>query len=371
MSKKFKNDFHGVYQFKNKINGKIYVGSSATVLAREHRHYMNLMSTTRDHHTVHLQRAWDEYGSGAFEHSVLEVVPFREIKTAADKSELAKLLETREQIYIDLTKCYLPEFGYNMNPKAGLSCIGIKRTDEFKEKIRQANLGRKESDETRRIKSLVATGNPNYSRPQIKGGLNILAIKILQYSKAGNFMREWDSVSDAAMHYKLKTHSNIVTCCALNINTAHGFIWRYYINDYPLVIESARKRGELFKERHGVSSDNHDKIMEKREDTSMKKHGVKHHMQLDSHKRTGSDNTATHKDVREKIGKTVSETKFKTMMEKLPGYDFVSIDGLNLTFDHIVCDHKFIISRQQLSIRTRKRVEVCMICNPLKTNQYK
>src|SRR3972149_5949644 len=220
--KKFKDDFPGVYQFRNIINEKVYVGASMTVLARKYRHLFDLRSKTHDHHTIHFQRAWDEYGENNFIFSVLEIVPFKILENSEDKKELSKILETKEQYYMDLTKCYDPKFGYNIAPKAGGSSAGIVRTEEFKEKIRQANLGRKESDETRLKKSIATIGIDNLNGKHPKGEDSVLSVKILQYDLNGHFMKVWESISDAVRHYNLSTHSNIVTCCNDELNAWTG-----------------------------------------------------------------------------------------------------------------------------------------------------
>ena len=55
----------GVYQIRNKKNGKLYVGSSVQVERRLDRHRSDLEKGR--HRCIHLQRAWDKYGSDSFE----------------------------------------------------------------------------------------------------------------------------------------------------------------------------------------------------------------------------------------------------------------------------------------------------------------
>lgn len=50
--------------------------------------------------------------------------------------------------------------------------------------------------------------------------------KVLQYDKAGNLIKEWGSMTDAANYYNLK-HSNIYNCCKGKQKTAGGYIWKY------------------------------------------------------------------------------------------------------------------------------------------------
>ena len=60
----------GVYMIKNKINGKFYIGSSVDITYRWARHKRQLRNG--NHHSIHLQRAWDKYGEENFEFKVIE-----------------------------------------------------------------------------------------------------------------------------------------------------------------------------------------------------------------------------------------------------------------------------------------------------------
>lgn len=47
-----------------------------------------------------------------------------------------------------------------------------------------------------------------------------------QYNKNGEFIRQWESASEAGR--KLGIHSNqIGSCCTLRLDSAGGFVWRY------------------------------------------------------------------------------------------------------------------------------------------------
>lgn len=119
----------GVYQILNKANGKRYIGSTVNFQKRKTDHFQRLKRGM--HHNDYLQNAWNLYGAKSFAFEVLEYV-----------SNLDQLIE-REQHYID---CLCPE--YNLSPTAG-SQLGIKRTEETKQKMRQANIGKKLSEETK------------------------------------------------------------------------------------------------------------------------------------------------------------------------------------------------------------------------------
>lgn len=53
---------------------------------------------------------------------------------------------------------------------------------------------------------------------------------IIQYDLEGNFIREWDCITDARKHYK----GNIDSVLSKVTNTSCGFIWRYKNDPLPL-----------------------------------------------------------------------------------------------------------------------------------------
>lgn len=60
-----------------------------------------------------------------------------------------------------------------------------------------------------------------------KGGANKRAIKVDQYDLNNNLIKQWDCISDIIRFFKLKTGSNIISCCKGRLNTAYGYIWKY------------------------------------------------------------------------------------------------------------------------------------------------
>lgn len=142
----------------NKQNYHMYVGSAADLRQRWMNHQNRLNRNT--HHSPILQRAWDKYGSSAFEFSVIEYVETDE-------------LIPKEQYYFDILG---PE--YNVCKTAGKnSRLGMKHSEETKrkqslslqgkrhskkriDKMRASLTGKKHSAETRLKMSLAAKGKP-------------------------------------------------------------------------------------------------------------------------------------------------------------------------------------------------------------------
>lgn len=128
----------GIYQIKNHLDGKRYVGSAVSFQKRWQNHLSALRRGQHDNH--HLQHAFDKYGKSAFIFSVLERVE--------DTSQLIP----REQHHIDMLN---PE--YNISPIAG-STLGRRHSLETRRKISEATKGRFFSEETRRKLSEALMG---------------------------------------------------------------------------------------------------------------------------------------------------------------------------------------------------------------------
>jgi len=111
----------GVYCIRNTVNGKVYVGSAARDF--EHRFGQHKGALRYgNHHTSHLQSAWNKYGEVAFEFVVLE-------RCQPD------LCLDREQYWIDRLHATDSQFGYNSVPATGRQ-IGSVNSPETREKIR-------------------------------------------------------------------------------------------------------------------------------------------------------------------------------------------------------------------------------------------
>lgn len=149
-----------VYQIRNLMNGKRYVGSTTNLRDRWGLHKRQLR--TGKHHSKHLQRAWGAYGAGTF---VFEVL---------DKPSIQGLLIPIEQWYIDFFGVCDPAFGYNTVPLAG-SNAGRRMSEEAKAKISASLKGRKFSEEHRR-KISEASSKHRHSRAT-KAKLRVIALR--------------------------------------------------------------------------------------------------------------------------------------------------------------------------------------------------
>lgn len=200
----------GIYCIENIVNGKKYVGSSINVYKRRNRHFSELKNLK--HKNVKLQRSYNKHGKENFNFYVLELV------------ENKNLLIEKEQFFIDKVK---PE--YNINLIAN-SSLGVKRSEETKEKIRQANLGLKHPDWRNKLKSEAQGGNNHWaknkkfsdetklkmSESQKKlcenGYVSPISKEVIELNTNNEIINEWSSASKAGKHYNVnyKTIINII-----------------------------------------------------------------------------------------------------------------------------------------------------------------
>ena len=116
----------GIYQIRNRINDKIYIGSSVDIRKRWFYHKRDLKNNNHD--SRHLQSSWNMYGENNFSFEIIEVI--EDITT----------LISREQYWIDKCMCFSDSIGYNICRKAG-SSLGRKHSKETCLKISKAKKG--------------------------------------------------------------------------------------------------------------------------------------------------------------------------------------------------------------------------------------
>lgn len=165
----------GIYQIRNKVNNKIYLGSSNNFTSRwwNHKKYLN----NGTHINPKLQAAWRKHG----EHNFI----FEEVEQCANDGDV---LLQREQFYLDTLKPHI--YGYNICSIAG--------------------------------KPPVCKGR-RFSLMHSK--------KVAQYTLDGVFVKVYESAKVASNSFcGLPAVSR---AASRQIKTAGGFQWRYY-NDTPL-----------------------------------------------------------------------------------------------------------------------------------------
>lgn len=156
MSKK-KDENCGIYAIINKVNCKIYIGSSKRLKIRKYQHFYFLRKNT--HANKILQNVYNKYGENILEWKILEYCTE------------SNLLD-RELFYINYYNSSNLNCGYNISLKPGITTMseegrnrvsvathkrmignswnkGKKRSEEFKRGVSEFHSGRKCSEETR------------------------------------------------------------------------------------------------------------------------------------------------------------------------------------------------------------------------------
>ena len=158
----------GIYMILNILNNHKYVGSTNNFKRRLTRHRGELRKDK--HHSIYLQRAYNKYGEDKFIIYILE-------RCQPIKDTLIYL----EQKYLDL------------NPEYNIEKIADRRFTK-----------------------------------QIKIKTNKVKHPVQQYSLDGNFIREFDSITQAAKQCGNKNkHPQISLCCQGKLIQACGYLWKY------------------------------------------------------------------------------------------------------------------------------------------------
>lgn len=189
----------GIYKIQSKAKpGRIYIGSSVHIDKRWKEHLNSLRKNI--HPNLKMQYHFNKYGESDFQFSVL---------IGCEKQDLLR----HEQYFLDSCKAWFnisPTAGNNLGIKISdetrerlrISHLGYKWTDEqkrkmsetnkgkkkpegFAQRLREANLGKKQSEERKRKNGIAKRGNKNmlgkhHSDKTKKDYLNLIKVKNIQ-----------------------------------------------------------------------------------------------------------------------------------------------------------------------------------------------
>lgn len=186
-----------VYKHTNKTNGKVYIGITCQ---RIHDRWKG----GHGYRSQYFSRAIKKYGWDGFVHEIVA-----ENLSKEDACEL-------ERILIKSYKSTETEYGYNQALGGdGGGMYNKHHSESAKKKISKA---RKENGFTEDHKRHISESK--------QGAKHHLAKKVYQYTKDGEFIREWDYMSLAAKELNINK-GNIGSVCNGDRKTAGGFIWKY------------------------------------------------------------------------------------------------------------------------------------------------
>jgi len=142
MKKEFKGQSKkgGVYQIRNLINGKVYIGSAKCFQVRASQHTSSLKENK--HQNKHLQASFNKWGEDAFLFEVLEVIDGDKLqRTTREQQYLEKWYENWEQCYNFQRNpiCKQPKIGKNVEQmrrkRISLANKNKKRSTEYSKKL--------------------------------------------------------------------------------------------------------------------------------------------------------------------------------------------------------------------------------------------
>ena len=208
-----------VYMHVNRLNGKKYIGiTSMRPNARWHN----------GHGYKKQKRFWSSivcYGWENFDHLVLFDGLSKE-EAEAKEEELIKKYKTNDL-----------KHGYNIENGG----ITHKLSEEQKDHLRDINLGKRHSEETKRKMSeshkgqstawLTGRKASEETKRKMsegrKGSKNSRARQVQQYDLSGNLIAVHECMQDAVKLLGVNKSSHISQCCSGQRKTAYGYMWSY------------------------------------------------------------------------------------------------------------------------------------------------
>ena len=194
----------GIYEIRNIINNKSYIGSSKNLNHRRSTHFYDLRNSK--HKNPHLQRSFNKHGENNFIFSILE------------ECRLEDLIN-REQYYLNT---YRPE--YNILKIAG-SSTGIKRPDQSI-RMKEFNKNRTISDKTKlRTSNTLKNIGHKPTKECTEKSMKVLRKRVIQYDLENNYIKEFESLSEACRELNMSS-GNLSKACKQD-RSLKGFKWKY------------------------------------------------------------------------------------------------------------------------------------------------
>jgi len=153
------NKQRGIYQIRNLVNGKVYIGSSVDIKMRWGKHKSQLK--TGNHRNQHLLSAWKKYGKENF--------VFEKIEDVLEK----RYLSLREQWFLDNIIKWDSDYNIAKKTDRPPSPKGRRHSQESKDKMSKLKKGKvwgSHSQETKDEMSKTRSGknHPNWGKHRSK-----------------------------------------------------------------------------------------------------------------------------------------------------------------------------------------------------------
>ena len=174
----------GIYQIKNLINDKKYIGSSYSekggIKTRWQAHIRKLQKNK--HHSLYLQNSWNKYGAKNFEFSILEIINKNDFL-----DNFKEKIRKKEQYYINFYETYKKEKGYNVEPIVANGGGVILTEDRIKYGKTKINW-----DDYLKMKDLLI--NTNIPLKQIAKRTNIRSDLVIKIYNRKALIKEYENI---------------------------------------------------------------------------------------------------------------------------------------------------------------------------------
>lgn len=210
-----------IYYIENINNGKVYIGStSRKVTIRKSEHFSKL--SKNKHPNKHMQSSYNKYGKDSFVFGVIE-------ECNADTIHLV------ESHYIEITKSYIKSIGYNKSSNAEKPNIGVKLTEEHKNKISNTLKGR--------ISPMKGRKNPK-AKEALKHAMKAIKKKVINLCTM--------EVSDSVKDFCDKNNIN-ATSFYQNVNKGYfkGIKFNYFLENTEYIKVEFREEFYDKRGQHG------------------------------------------------------------------------------------------------------------------------
>lgn len=174
-----------IYKLTNTLNNKIYIGLTTESISERCRKRI-AEAKYRDSRNSYILNAIRKHGSENFK--------VEQLDTANSLEEL----QQKEIYYIQLFNSTNRKIGYNLT-KGGEGNLGLKMSEETKDKIRQKALGRKWSEDRKNNHSeILKSKNIDYSKAKENCRLHNLKTskKVGEFDLNNNLIKIYNSISE-------------------------------------------------------------------------------------------------------------------------------------------------------------------------------
>jgi len=161
--------YSGIYQWRNLIDNKVYIGQTINFEKRKKRHLHQLIKNK--HYNPHLQSAWNKYGESNFIFEILQEI--NDCNKLDDiETQMINNIDVSMRYNIFLVAATRRGIKHSEKTKKLLSKAlkGKKLTEEHKAKI--SPLGRQHSEETKQLMSEAQVGEKNHQFGKIPSQTN-------------------------------------------------------------------------------------------------------------------------------------------------------------------------------------------------------